>query len=96
MRITILKYDHRHGCDLSAFADYELANLARAEICANGIDERVYVPTPMIDEDPTITVSERVKQLFEAGDYDECVRVYLHYNQDESFSLEEVDVQGLQ
>lgn len=96
MKITILKYAHGHGCDLSAFASHEMANRARAEICANGIDDRVYVPTPMLDEDPTVTVSERVKQLFEAEDYDECVRVYLHYNQDESLDLEEVEVQGLQ
>lgn len=94
MKITILKYDHRHGCDLSAYADGKLAEHARAKICSEGIDERIYVPAPTLDEDPSVTVSDRVKELYTKGDYDECVEVYQKYNQDESLDLEEVDVQG--
>jgi len=94
MKVTILKYDHRDGCDLSAHATYALANKARAEICVKFVDERIYTP-PHIDDDPDTTVSEHVKALFAADNYDECVRVYLSFNQDESLDLEEVDVQGL-
>lgn len=125
MKIAILKHDDRHGSsDLSAYATYELANKARAEICAKRVDDRAYTADVEVDEDEDeepddtgyeppggwqgashyrnpitdppkrVSVSERVKALFEAGKYDECVEVYLQFNQDESFAIDEVDVQG--
>lgn len=94
MKITILKYDHRHGCDLSAHATHALANKARAEICAKRVDDRIYVyPRDAADEGET--VGERVKSFYDAGQYDECVDLYLEYNTAESFDIEEVEVQGL-
>ena len=95
MKIAILKYDHRHGCDLSAHDTYAKANEARAKICTQFVDDRVYTADADDgDEDDTDkrTVSQRVKALFDEGDFDGCVEVYLKYNQDESLDIEEVEM----
>jgi hypothetical protein len=95
VKISILKYDHRHGTDLSAYTTYDDANEARAKICAQFVDARIYTAdADNGDEDDTKprTVSERVKTLFEAKRFDECVEVYLKYNQDESLDIDEVEL----
>jgi hypothetical protein len=81
--IYVLRYDHRHGTDISAYASEGLARKARADIALAWAHE-------LPNEDDAI----RIRELYADGEYDEAVALYIESHVDESLDIDDLEILG--
>ncbi len=81
--IYVLRYDHRHGTDITAYASEGLARKARADIAMQWAHE-------LPDEDDAV----RIKELYADGEYDEAVALYIESHVDESLDIDDLEIIG--
>ncbi len=81
--VYVLRYDHRHGCDVSAYASEDAARKARADIALQ------YAHELEGDDD-----AERIRELHARGEYDEAATLYLESHGDESLEVHDLEVVG--
>lgn len=79
--VFVLRYEHRHGAEITAYASEALARKARADLCAQWAHEL-----------PTKVDAEKVKELYAAGLYDECASHYLAVHPSESMDIEDLEI----
>lgn len=79
MKVFILKYDHKHGTDLSAYTTEASAEEAAADICVQFADK---------------SIAANVSRLFDEGKFAECRDVYLAEHDNESIEVEVLNVHG--
>jgi hypothetical protein len=81
--IYVLRYDHRHGTDVTAYASEGLARKARADIALQWAHE-------LPNEDD----AQRIAELYADGEYDEAASLYLEGHQSESLELHDLEIHG--
>jgi hypothetical protein len=92
VKVYVLQYRHRHGVDISVFANPEAVTRAKAAICNQFVDDKIF--TAIGGADQGSPVHETVRALYAEGKYDKCIEEYLFANQDEEFEVSEHEVQS--
>lgn len=81
--VYVVRYVHRHDSSIEAYATEAQARKARADIALTWAHE-------LPNEDDAV----RIKELYEAGEYDAAVSLYLEGHSSESIDLDAVTVYG--
>lgn len=81
--IYVLRYEHRHGTDITAYATEGLARRAAADIALQWAHE-------LPDEDD----AKRIAELCADGEYDEAISLYRENHQSENIEMHDLEILG--